>query len=269
MRSGAASLLTATAFVVLASVVQAQWVSFPWPGAPRLANGKVDLTAPTPRTADGKPDLSGVWRSMTSPRRAELLREGREPGLLDYEQFLTPGSAIKMLPWAEALYRGRKENFGAGIPAERCLPHSFPQAVLIRQPIQLIQTPTQTTILLEELNYFRQIFADGRIHPDERTPAWFGYSVGKWDNDVFVVDSVGFRDLWLDSAGHPSTESLRTIERYQRVDFGHMRLAITVDDSAAYVAPWTGEVQFELMADGNLIEHVCENERSAQHIVGK
>lgn len=265
MKTGTLLLAAATVVVLLCSVVDAQWISYPASGAPRLADGKVDLNASTPRTSDAKPDLSGIWR----PLRPLPYRETR--GFLsDYEYFLASNSRIQMRPWADTLYKNRAENFGAGKPSERCLPNSWQNQILIGQPIQVIQTPAFTTILFEELNHFRQIFTDGRNHPTERNPSWYGYSVGRWENDEFVIDSVGFRDgTWLDGSGHPGTESLRALERYRRRDFGHLELHLTIDDPAAYVTPWVARVEFELMGDANLIEHICENERSAQHIVGK
>ena len=95
-------------------------------------------------------------------------------------------------------------------------------------------------------------------------PSWFGYSVGRWDGNTFVVETRGFRDgLWLDGSGHTATDQLRTIERWERRDVGHLRLQLTVDDPGAYRRPWTADVQFTLVPDTTLLEFVCENERFA------
>lgn len=265
MRTGTLCLAATGIVVLLCANAGAQWTSYPAQGLPRLANGQVDPKAPTPKAPDGRPDLSGIWQRGRPPKPPQ-----RPPVSGSYENFLSANSKIDMQPWAEALYRKRSDNFGAGIPSERCLPHSFQHQILIGEPFQVIQGPILTTILFEESNHFRQVFTDGRNHPAERTPSWFGYSIGKWEGDAFVVDTVGFRDqAWLDLFGHPGTEALRTIERYRRPDLGHLELTITIDDPSAYAKSWSADVQFDLMADANLIENVCENERSAQHIVGK
>ena len=118
--------------------------------------------------------------------------------------------------------------------------------------------------MFEEFNHFRQILTDGRNHPADMNPSWFGYSVGRWEGDTFVVDTRGFRDgLWLDGSGHTATDQLRTIERWERRDVGHLRLQLRVEDAGAYKQPWTAEVQFTLVPDTTLLEFVCENEKFA------
>jgi hypothetical protein len=98
-----------------------------------------------------------------------------------------------------------------------------------------------------------------------------GYSVGRWDGDTLVVDTTGFNDQgWIDNGGHPNTEALHVTERFQRRDFGHMDLRVTIDDPKAYTKPWTVALELTLMPEGELIEYVCsENEKDLQHLVGK
>jgi hypothetical protein len=97
-----------------------------------------------------------------------------------------------------------------------------------------------------------------------------GYSIGKWEGDTFVVDTTGFNDrTWLDDSGHPHTEAMRTLGRFRRVDFGHMNLEVIIDDPKAYTKPWQVVIPLELMADTEMIEDVCENEKDAPHAVGK
>ena len=121
-----------------------------------------------------------------------------------------------------------------------------------------------TLAMLSESGAYRQILIDGRALPDDPQPTWIGYSVGRWEGNTMVVESAGFNDLtWLDYAGHPHTEALRTTERFTRKDFGHMEIQITFNDPKAYTRPWTITLQAELMADTELIENVCnENEKS-------
>ena len=257
------------AILILASVLPAaaQWLHYPTAGIPRTADGKPNLTAPAPRAPDGKPDLSGFWMPLRPPGR--IPPEQGSYASLQY--FMTPGESIPpMLPEAEALFRARFENFGKGRPSEHCMPHGIPDAMIVGAPVKFVQNPGVTFLLYEEFDHFRQVFTDGRPFPEDLTPAWLGYSVGRWDGGTFVVDTKGFNDkTWLDDAGHPHTDQLHTIERYRRRDFGHMELQVTIDDSKAYTKPWTISIQLSLMPDTDLIEDMCDNEKDARHEVGK
>jgi hypothetical protein len=185
------------------------------------------------------------------------------------QYWLTAGETIPTQPWAEAVFQQRLASFGAGRPSERCLPHGIPDAMIVGN-FKIVQDPGLFLILYEEFARFRQIFTDGRTFPGEMNPAWFGYSAGRWEGNVLVVDSRGFNDLtWLDDAGHPHTEAMRTVERFLRRDFGHLEIQLTIDDPKAYTRPWTLTMQFQLMPDTELIEDVCENEKDAQHTVSK
>jgi len=137
-------------------------------------------------------------------------------------------------------------------------------------PTKIVSTPGFTLILYEEFNHFRQVFTDGRGHPVDPVPTWFGYSIGKWEGDTFVVDSRGFNDKsWMDDSGLPHTEALHTIERFRRVDFGHMELELTIDDPKAYTRPWTVPFQLVLLPDTDLIESICDNEKDNAHMTAK
>lgn len=255
--------------VVLWSVTAtAQWLDYPTPGIPRTPDGKPNLSAPVPKAADGKPDLSGLWRRARGPN--QRIRGGLAMGP-NLEDFMRPGEEIPPLrPAAEALYKQRLANFMADRPSARCLPHSIPDQMLIVVPLKIVQNPGVTFILYEEFARFRQIFTDGRSFPADFTPAWLGYSVGKWEGEWFVVDTRGFNDKsWLDDSGRPHTESLHTIERFRRRDFGHMDVEVTIDDPGAYTKPWSFPMQFEFLADTEMIEDVCDNEKDAAHSVGK
>jgi hypothetical protein len=248
---------------VLTGVLSAQWIHYPNPGTPRTSDGKPNLTAPVPRKA-GRPDLSGIWR-IARPRTIPA-GEGSYASL---QYWLTAGETIPTQPWAEAVFQQRLASFGAGRPSERCLPHGIPDAMIVGN-FKIVQDPGLFLILYEEFARFRQIFTDGRTFPGEMNPAWFGYSAGRWEGNVLVVDSRGFNDLtWLDDAGHPHTEAMRTVERFLRRDFGHLEIQLTIDDPKAYTRPWTLTMQFQLMPDTELIEDVCENEKDAQHTVSK
>ena len=238
-----------------------QWLKIPLPGIPRTPDGKPNLTAPAPRMPDGKPDLSGIWRRDT-------------PGVNYLGNVGAGGAEISMQPWAAALYKTRQESLSVDRPSGRCLPHALPDAMMVSN-FKMIPTPGVTVLLYEEFNHFRQIFTDGRgfpnqTNPDERTPTWFGYSIGKWEADTFVVDTIGFNDQsWLDDGGHPHSDAMHVTERFRRRDFGHMDVQIAIDDPKAYTKPFTVSVAFRLQADTEFIEDICENERDQSHMVGK
>ena len=245
------------ALFLLCGIASAQWLNLPLAGMPRNADGQPNLTAPAPKTSDGKPDLSGIWRAA----------DGRLLGNLAANE---PGGA-PFQPWAAALYKERQDNLAKDRPSGRCLPHGVPDAMMVRSgPFKIAQTPGVVFILFEEFNHYRQVFTDGRGLPKVTNPAWFGYSVDKWEGDMFVADTIGFNDKsWLDDPGHPHTEALRVTEKFTRRDFGHLEIQITIDDPKAYTRPWTVNARFDLVPDSELIENICENERDTPHLVGK
>jgi hypothetical protein len=126
--------------------------------------------------------------------------------------------------------------------------------------------------MLYEMNAnYRQVFTDGRPLPDDPQPSWQGYSIGKWDGDTLVVDSIGFRDgQWLDMSGTPLTDAAKVRERIRRPDFGHLEVEVTVDDSKAYTRPWTVTLKQNIVLNTELVDEMCvENEKSSKHMVGK
>ncbi len=265
-----------------ASGLWAQWPAYPTPGVPRTAAGKPDLTAPPPRTPDGKPNFSGIWRFVDSPdarpgpptpAQARSFGIGlRVPGLI---QFFDIGSTLKdglpFQPWAAELRRQRVARNNQDNPDAHCLPIGLMQLHTHPEPRKIIQTPGLIVILYEANAGIRQIFTDGRSLPgNDAEPWWFGYSIGKWDGDTLVVETKGFRDdVWLDVEGSPLTESGRMTERFRRINYGTMEIEITVDDPKAYTKPWTVKVIHRIMLDTELIEFVCqENERDVQHMTG-
>jgi hypothetical protein len=245
----------AVILLMSAAGLSAQWIRLTLPGIPRTADGKPDLAAPTPKTSEGKPDLTGIWVVASGKYLANIAVDGVE---------------VPFRPEAAALYKKRRETNSLGRPTERCLPHSVPDAALVGYPFKIIQTPAQLVILFEPFIDYRQIFTDGRTLPKDPQPTWMGYSVGKWEENTLVVDSSGFNDqTWLDDGGHPHSDALHVIERFRRIDFGHMELGITIDDPKMYTKPWTVTVPYNLVPDTELIEYVCENEKDLVHMVGK
>ena len=269
--------------VMFSVTAQAQWLNFSTPGVPRTADGKPNLSAPAPRTADGKPDLSGVWMHETTTI-AEMKRlfgpivdaeiKTSVPGmeidtvhkygvslLADFkpnEQPLTPLGGKLFL-----------QNLTQRDPARVCVePPPFPLAGFLSEPIKIVQAPRMTIVLYEAGNMFRQIYADGRALPQEvNFPAYLGYSTGRWERDVFVVETAGFNDkVPLDIIGHPHSEDLRITERFRRIDFGHMDMEVTFTDPKMYTKPITIKVAHTLLADADIFESFCENERDRVHL---
>jgi hypothetical protein len=183
----------------------AQWLNYPDPGTPRTRDGKPNLSAPR---AHGKPDLSGIWEPESSPRKLLLSLLPPGVGLLPdgtnglgednpQKYFLNiladfkPG-AEPMTPAAAALLRQRFES--GKKPSTLCAPASVPVSDILPAPVEVLQTPRLTLMLYESDTVFRQIYTDGRKHPVDPQPSWLGYSVGRWEGDWFIVDAMGFND---------------------------------------------------------------------------
>jgi hypothetical protein len=246
-------------FAGSALAVYGQWLNHPTAGLPRLPDGKPNLAAPAPRTADGKPDLSGLWNRISPKYRVNIAAD------------LKPE---EIQPWAKGLAQQRTENLGKDSMNAHCLPsgpaYTTDADSTAGGTMKIVQTPGLIVILNPDLTY-RQIFMDGRPLEASPNPSWMGYSTGYWEADTLVVESFGFNDrTWLDTSGHPHTEALRTTERYRRPNFGNLEVEMTLQDRGAYARPWTVAVRAELAADTELIEYVCNEERSdIDHLVGK
>jgi hypothetical protein len=237
----------AVAVLTCPSAGFAQWLTHPTAGIPRTADGKVNLSAPAPRAADGKPDLSGLWQASAK-----------------YESDFTASDAQ---PWAQAQVRQREANPAADSWSTLCLPPG--PMINFTGPLKIIHTPGIVAVLYEVSNNFRQIFLDGRDLPKEPNPSWQGYSIGRWEGDTLVVDTIGFTDKsMVGRPAYPHTEALRVTERYLRRDFGHIDLQMTVDDPKTFTRVWTIATELTFDPDTELLEYVCnENEKSRQHFV--
>jgi hypothetical protein len=203
---------------------------------------------PAPRTPDGKPDLSGIWLGVP----AEI-------------------PELDMLPWAADLTEERMGNNAKDHPLSRCLP-AFPIPLLGAGYFRLVQSPVMLVMILDyDVPGFRQGFLDGRDHPKDFGPSWLGHTIGKWEGDTLVLDSVGFQDKgWIDFSGHPHTQALHSIQRIRRPDLGHLEIEIVVDDPEAYRKPWRTKKTASLAAGDEILEFICnENNKDAEHMVGK
>ena len=212
---------------------------------------------PPPKLPDGTPDLSGVW-------------VGSGP-IGDISSGLVPGEELVLLPAAKAIMDSR---MAADDPEALCLPTGVPR--IAPYPWRIVQTPaygkaTHLFFLYEgNIHSFRQIFMDGREHPDDLEPTWYGHSVGHWEGDTLVIETVGFNDLfWFDFVGHPHTTQLRTVERYTRTKVGELEAVTTVYDAGAYAKPFTVKFTHTLRPGWELMEYICnENNQDVEHIRG-
>jgi hypothetical protein len=265
-------------FAVGCPGAQEQWLDHPAPGVPRTRDGKVNLSAAAPRASDGKPDLSGVWQTNGSTPDASLSLQPNNTVAEDSPSryFLNILADFKpgeepVRPEAAARFPHGIEASGKASPLTHCLPAGLPLLDVYATPHKIIQMPGLVAILYETDTTFRQIFTDGRKPPEDPLPTWQGYSTGKWEGDTLVVDVVGFNDrTWLDARGHGHSDALHITERFHRLDFGHMELAITISDPKTYTKPFTVNVNQTLHPNTDLIEFVCaENEKDAEHMLGK
>jgi hypothetical protein len=236
----------------MAGTAAAQWLSVPLPGTPRTPDGKPNLTAAVPRVADGKPDLSGIWSADSGVWNEDLAPKGTEAPLL-------PASA--------EVYKQRVKTQGWNRPELYCMPHGVPDGMTVPGlPFKILQMPGVTVLLMEEFHVYRQILTDGRKLPVDPEPNWYGYTIGHWEGETLVAESAGFREgSWLDNSGHPHSDALRTVERFHRVNFGHMLLDVTIDDPKNYTRTWKSDtLKFTLQPDTEILEHFCENRKDQQ-----
>jgi len=259
----------------------AQWPSHNTPG-PRTPDGKIDFAAPPPRTAEGKPDFSGLWEPAhvkggkdglngTAPLPFAIPSSSDDPPVA---QFAKIGGGFKdglpFTAWGAQMQAQRKANNNKDNPDALCLPLGLTQLHMHPQPRKIVQTPRDIVILYEANGNTRQILTDGRPLPNnDPTPWWYGYSIGHWDGDILVVETMGFRDdVWLDVEGSPLTSTGKITERWHRPKFGLMQIDITIEDPKAYTKPFTVRVNHQLMPDTEVMEFVCQ-EKDAAHYIGK
>jgi len=215
-------------------------------GSPKAAAA----SAPAPEH-----DLSGVWNMHSTPTQRK------------YTGNTYTAEQPEMTAWGTEKYNANKPSNGPRTHSlketddpvlKQCLPPGTPRIYLQPFPFQIVQTPKEIVMLYEYDHTVRQIFIDGRAHPDDILPTYMGHSIGKWEGNTLVVDTIGFNEkTWLDRDGHPHSDQLHIIERFHRVDFDNMTIDINIQDPKALAKPWVSQLNFQLRPGWDIMELVC------------
>ena len=204
---------------------------------------------PVPGPPHDPHDLTGVW-------------DGRR----GYGGSTFGGQKPELTEWGQQQFKLAKASNGGEYTLKetndpiltKCLPPGTPRIYLQPVPMQVVQTPKAVLLLYEYDHIVRYVFIDGRKHPEDITPTYMGHSIGRWDGDIFVVDTVGFNDkTWLDRIGHAHSDQLHVIERFHRLDQNNLELDITMEDAKALTKPWDVHFGFSLHADWDIMEQAC------------
>ena len=188
-------------------------------------------------------DISGVWLGDGGGNNRPLLSQ--------------PASKL-MQPWVKAKFDAQGVTSDPDPFLEACEPLGVPRVLLTNTPVKILQTAGQFVMLYERNHDFREIYTDGREHPKNPDPSWWGHSIGRWEGSAFVVDTVGLSDrTWIDWTGLPHTEALHVVERYQRLDANQMQMELTIDDPGAYTQPFTVKRMFTLKPTWSIGEDIC------------
>jgi hypothetical protein len=223
-----------------------------------VTSGTLSAQETTNKPAIASRDLTGVWNLRMSPGFMSGGFNRDEP---------------PMTAWAEEKFKVNKPSFGpravedsndpvnpTSLSAVGCFPPGVPRIYLQPFPMEIIQTPERVLMFFEFNHFVRQIWTDGRPHNTALGSTWLGDSIGKWEGDTLVVDTIGFNDkTWLDRAGHPHSDQLHVIERIRRTDSNALHDDITIDDPKAYAKPWATQIEFQLRPKWNITEMVCED----------
>ena len=231
---------------------------------------------PVPRGEDGHihfeptPGESGIWgrRSggslVTNPDSYEAARTTGARVHID---------DIPIQAWAKALTNYRHDVFLASEPYTRCKPAGGPRQLMSPYGLEIASIPDQQRILILNISNaqsYRIIYTDGRNHPENLRPSYFGHSVGHWEDDILVVDTVGMNEKsWMSRDGLPHTDRIHLVERFSRPTFDTVNYEVTIDDPGAYNAPWTSGFELGWQEEDEMFEYICqENNLSPESMLG-
>jgi hypothetical protein len=212
--------------------------------APRSASGKMLLGG-----ADGK---TGLWTPMF--------------GILDP---ILEFPKVPFQPWAKAVYIARQADELE--PHTRCRPSGVARQFLTPYGVEFVELSELQRLYIFDVggpHTFRVVYMDGRTHPQNPVPSYYGHSIGWWEGDTLVVDTIGFNEkFWLDRRGLPHTDQMHTVERFTRTGLSGMKYEVTVDDPGAYTAPWTGWFNMNFQPTQELFEYVCQQANYAAELM--
>jgi hypothetical protein len=261
--------------VATAVVILAVWICSADLWAQGRGQGPRPAPAPAPRWPDGRINLgappgdTGLWE-----RRSEHLvvnpRSYQAPATRNARVHI---DQVPLQAWARALTNDRHASGLASEPYTRCKPAGGPRQFMSPYGLEIVDLPELQRVYVfnvSNANSFRVIYMDGRGHPPNLTPGYFGHSVGRWEGDTLVVDTVGFSErFWMNRDGLPHTSQLHLVERLTRVDFENLNYEVTIDDPGAYTAPWTSGYTLGFTRGAELFEYQCqENNLSPESMVG-
>jgi hypothetical protein len=237
-------LLAGVAALAVSSASHAQMTQ------PAAAGKPAAAPAPAPEH-----DFSGVWNLRATPDQRKFLGS------------TYTAEPPAMTPWGTEKYNAYKPSNGPRTHSLKdtddpvlklCLPPGTPRIYLQPFPLQIVMTPKEMMMIFEYDHTVRQIFTDGRPHPEDVTPTYMGHSIGKWEGDTLVVDTVGFNEkTWLDRDGHPHSDQLHVIERFHRTDADNFVDEITMEDPKALAKPWKTQLNFQLKPGWDIMELAC------------
>jgi hypothetical protein len=214
--------------------------------APRGANGRALLGGATPSD-------KGVWL----------------PGNGGAQAMVEDVEKVPFQPWAKALLAERRRNQLE--PHTRCKPSGFVRQFLTPYGVEIVELAEMERVYIFDIggpHTYRTIYTDGRTHPANLEPSFYGHSIGWWEGDTLVVDTTGFNEsFWMDRRGLPHTEKLRTLERFTRTDSNTIKYEVTVDDPTTYTSPWKSEFNLRWEAGTELFEYVCQEANYAHTLM--
>jgi hypothetical protein len=234
----------------MAAGIAATAFSVPLPAQESSSKKPAAAAAPAPAH-----DLSGVWNMHSTPAQRK------------YTGSTYTAEPPEMTAWGNEQYNTVKPSNGPRTHSlketddpvlRKCLPPGTPRIYLQPFPFQMVTTPKEIIMFFEYDHTVRQIFMDGRAHPADITPTYMGHSIGKWEGDTLVVDTVGFNDKsWLDRDGHAHSDQLHVVERFHRINHDDMTIDITMEDPKALAKPWKTQLNFQFKPDWDIMELAC------------
>jgi hypothetical protein len=265
----AAAVLASVAIAAMATSTTAQ----------RRGGAPPAPAKPTPHWPDGRVNLGpppgekGIW---TPPGIVQLSLNAKSVNRANPTSHLPNNISLEDVPfqpWARALHAARQAHFERDEPHTRCKASGGPREFITPYGVEFVDMPETKRIYIFDVggpHTFRTIYMDARPHPQDLDPSYYGHSVGHWEGESLVVDTVGYNTkFWMDREGTPHTERLHLVERFTRTDSNSLTYEATVDDPGAYTAAWTGGFILRWSPGTELFEYICQdNNRSPQGMVG-